>query len=169
MRVRDEEWKYCGRRHAESIAVPPWIFEVTNRETLFTASRIAKFRILISFRSGATRAKGDLMNSLDLGEMWHGSTVESLLEIDRNLRFRNVQVGPVIGGEKTKWQILWFQMWWNWNYCSKLLVSFIFHLFIKKIEINWNWECYYKFSFKLSEIKFEYNKLEDKNKFKFSN
>lgn len=68
MRVR--EWKYCGRWHAESIAVPPWIFEVTNRETLFTASRIAKFRILISFRSGATRAKGDLMNSLDLGEMW---------------------------------------------------------------------------------------------------
>lgn len=46
------------------------------------------------------------MNSLDLGEMWHGSTVESLLEIDRNLRFRNVQVGPVIGGEKIKWQIL---------------------------------------------------------------
>lgn len=51
------------------------------------------------------------------------------------------------------------------------IIGFFYFSFFpkKKIEINWDWECYYKFSFKLSEIKFEYNKLEDKNKFKFSN
>lgn len=78
------------------------------------------------------------MNSLDLGEMWHGSTIESLHEIDRET-CGSLMYRLVISGEKTKMADFMIPSTVKLKLLFEIIDSFFFVFFFhKKIEIEIN-------------------------------